>query len=127
MTERRVDGRRGRHLEERQPARPGQELRDVEGLAAAETDDRRGPRQALLQGDQLAQLEGLDEVDAGQRRPRQQILEPRPQVGHRHHEIRPVDEVRQLADELVPEDRPEALLREGRRVSHRVTPSARRG
>ena len=71
MTERRVDGRRGRDLEERQPPRPREELRDVEGLAAAETDDRRGPRQALLEGDQLAQLEGLDEVDAGQRRPRQ--------------------------------------------------------
>ena len=71
MTERRVHGHRRRHLEERQPPRPGEELRDVEGLAAAETDDRRGPRQALLQRDQLAQLEGIDEVDAGQRRARQ--------------------------------------------------------
>ena len=127
MTKGRIDGRRGRYLEERQPARPRQELGNVECLAAAKADDRRGPRQALLQGDQLAQLEGFDEVDAGQRRPRQLILEPRPQVGHRHHEVRPVDEVRQLADELVPEDRPKALFREGRRVGHRVTPLARRG
>ena len=127
VAERRVDGRRRRDLEERQPPRPGEELRDVEGLAAAETDDRRGPWQALLEGDQLAQLEGLDLVDAGQRRPRQLLLEPGPQVGHRHDEVRPVDERRQLADELVAEDGSKALLREGRGVGHRVMPLAPRG
>ena len=127
VAEWRVDGRRRRNLEERQPPRPREELRDVEGLTAAQTDDRRGPWQALLEGDQLAQLECLDLVDAGQRRPRQLLLEAGPQVGHRHDEVRPVDERRQLADELVAEDGSKTLLREGRGVGHRVMPLAPRG
>ena len=38
----------------------------------------------------------------------EEVLEPRPEVGHRHDEVRPVDEVRQLADQLAAEDRREA-------------------
>ena len=45
---------------------------------------------------ELDQLERLDEMDAGQVRAGQLGLEPRPQVGHRHDEVRPVDERREL-------------------------------
>ena len=49
------------------------------------------------------QLERVDEVDAGEVRPGERGLEQRPQVGHRDHEVRRVDEVRQLADQTAPE------------------------
>ena len=76
--------------------------------------------QPRLELDQLRQLQRLDEVDPGEVRPGQPVLEPRPEVGHRDDEVRPVDERRQLADELVPEDRPEALRGERRGVGRAV-------
>ena len=78
VAERRVDRRRRRHLEDRQAVRPGEELRHVEGLAAAEPDDRGMGRQARRGLLQVGQLEGVDEVDAGE-----VAVEQRLERGHR--------------------------------------------
>ena len=66
MPERCVDRHRRRDLEDREAAAPGEELGDVEGLAAAQSDDRAAVRQLLDGALQLVEVEGLDEVDAGE-------------------------------------------------------------
>ena len=65
-------------------------------------------------------VEGPDEVDARQTGPGEVDLEERPQVVHRDHEVRPVDEAGSSADEVPPEDGAEAVAscRDTRGVGH---------
>ena len=70
---------------------------------------------------QLDEVEGLDEVDAGHAAARQRRLESRPQVGHRHHEIGPRQDQRELLDEAAPEDGRELVAGVSGWGCHRLT------
>ena len=113
VTQRRAVGERGirahrrRDLEERPAAPPGEELGDVERAPTAQADDRPELRQP---GDLFVERRDLDRrdlVDGGEMAV-EVVLEPRPQVGHRHDDIGAMDEVRQLLDQLPTEDGREA-------------------
>ena len=65
MPERRIHGHRGRDLEQRQAPAPGDELRDVNGLTATESDHTRARRQGVEGRLEIGQLEAANEVDAG--------------------------------------------------------------
>src|SRR4051812_2909180 len=124
MPERRVHGRRRWDLEEREASRPGKELGDVEGLTPAEPDDRAGAWQTPLERDELVELERLDEVDAAEMWAGQELLEPRPQVGHRDDEIWPMHEGGELGHELVTEDGREPAGRQRPSLDHDTIASA---
>ena len=98
---------RRRDLEERPAAPPGEELGDVERAPTAQADDRPELRQP---GDLFVERRDLDRrdlVDGGEMAV-EVVLEPRPQVGHRHDDVGAMDEVRQLLDQLPTEDGREA-------------------
>ena len=65
-------------------------------------------------------------MDAGQVRAVKRGLEPRPQVGHRHDEVRAVGELRQLRDEPAAEDGREAARRQSSRGPAVMAGAARR-
>ena len=77
VTEGRVHGHGGGHLEDGQPQRPGEELGDVDGLTATEPDDAPGGRQPLRLGPQVVEVEAAHEVDPGEAIV-EVVLEPRP-------------------------------------------------
>ena len=95
-------------LEQRQPPLPGDVLRDVEGLAAAEPDDGLTGR---LPGDDLVEiglLEGRHEHWSDEAAI-EIARELWPQVLHRNDEVRPVDVRLELRDEATAVDGLEQL------------------
>ena len=126
LAEGRVHGHGGGELEEGQLLRPGEVLGHVDGLAAAQADDRahlRQPRRSVIE---CLHIEGVHEV-RGSEAVLQPGLEARPQVRHGHHEEGPMREGGHLvASDPAPVDGGEPEARDHRTPLSLTEPSSRR-